>query len=109
MEFTRDVDALRTMGFTLSTLDAMIRLTVTRHNSVQRDKILAAMLAILTVAHTHRQRSLVLTFIIMYEDGGYIDTVRTRHTIFTIVAWDILKSDNLLRHLIVEISHLLIR
>jgi hypothetical protein len=93
----------------LATLDAVVRLTVTRHDAVQRDKILAAMLAILTVAHTHRQRSLVLTFIIMYEDGRDIDTVRTRHAILTIVAWDILKPDNLLSHLIVEISHLLVR
>jgi hypothetical protein len=94
---------------TLATLDAVVRLTVTRHHSVQRDKILAAMLAILTVAHTHRQRSLVLTFIIMYEDGRDIDTIRTRHAILTIVAWYILKPDNLLCHLIVEISHLHVR
>jgi hypothetical protein len=67
------------------------------------------MFTILAIAYTHRQRTLVLTFIIMYEDGRDIYTVRTRHAVLTVVAWDILKPHNLLGNLIVEISHLLIR
>ena len=34
-ELTWDADALRTMGLALTTLDAMIRLTFTRHHTLQ--------------------------------------------------------------------------
>ena len=49
------MDALRTMWFALSTLDAVVRLTLTRHDALQRDEILAAVLAILFIADTPRQ------------------------------------------------------
>ena len=35
IEFTGDTDVLRTMGLALATLDAVVRLTVTRHGTVQ--------------------------------------------------------------------------
>ena len=55
MEFTRDVDALRTMGFTLPTLNTMVWLAITGDNTIQRDEILAAMLTIFLVANARWQ------------------------------------------------------
>ncbi len=54
-ELTRDADVLRTMGFALPTLDAVIWLTVAGHHTIQRDEILATVLAIFCVANAHRQ------------------------------------------------------
>ena len=67
------------------------------------------MLAILSVANAHRQRAFVLTFIIMYEDGWYVNAIGARHAVFAIVAGNILKAYYLLGYLLVEIAHLIIR
>jgi hypothetical protein len=74
------------MRLTLAALDAMIRLAIARNYTVQRNEILATMLAILSIAHTHRQRTFVLTLVVVYKDGWNIHTVRTRHAVLTIVA-----------------------
>jgi hypothetical protein len=49
------VDALRTVGFALTTLDAMIWLSFTRHYPFQRNQILSTMIAVFRIAHTHWQ------------------------------------------------------
>jgi hypothetical protein len=43
----------------------------------------------------------------MDEDGWDINTIGTRHAVFTIVARDNLQAHNLLGNLIVKIPHLL--
>ena len=96
------MDVLRTMGFALSTLYAVVGLTVAGHGAVQRDEVLSALSAVLGVARVHRQRALVLTFIIMYEDGRNVNTVRTGHAVFAVVAGDILQSHDLMGYLVVE-------
>ena len=101
-KFTRDADALWTVGLTLATLNAVIWLTVARHDTIQRDEVLTAVLAVFRIACTVWQRTLVLTLIIMYEDGGDIDAVWTRHTILTVVTGDILQTHDALSNVLVE-------
>ena len=45
----------------------------------------------------------------MYEDSGNINAIGTRHTVFAVVTWYILQSDDLMGNLIVQIFHLLVR
>ena len=45
----------------------------------------------------------------MYEDGRDVNAIGTRHTILTVVAWDILKSYDLVGYFIIQIPHLVIR
>ena len=101
-KFTRDADALWTMGLTLATLNAVIWLTVARHDAIQRDEVLTAMLAVFRIACAVWQRTLVLTLIIMYEDGGDIDAVWTRHAILTVITGDILQAHNSFGDVLVE-------
>jgi hypothetical protein len=96
------------MRFALATLDAMIRLTVTWNNSIERDEILTTMLAIIAIPYSHRQRPLVLALVVVYKDGRDINAVRTRHAVFTVVARNILKAYNLLSDILIEESHLIL-
>jgi hypothetical protein len=95
------------MRLTLAALDAMIRLAIARNYTIQRNEILATMLAILSIAHSHRQRTLVLALVVVYKDGWYIHTVRTRHAVLTIVARNVFETYNLLSDILVKESHLL--
>ena len=108
-QFAWYTNALRTMRLALATLNAMIRLTIAWNNSIERDEILAAMLAIIAIPYPHWQRPLVLALVVMHKDGRDIYAIRTRHTVFTVVAWDILKTNNLLGNILIEESHLLLR
>jgi hypothetical protein len=47
------MNALRAMRLTLATLDAMIGLAIARHYPIERNKILATMLAIFSIANAH--------------------------------------------------------
>jgi hypothetical protein len=96
------------MRFALATLYAMIGLTIARYYPIERDKILATMFAILSITHTHRQRTLVLALVVVYKDGWDIHTVRTRHAVLTIVARNVFETYNLLGDILIEESHLLL-
>ena len=91
------------MRLTLATLDAVVGLTVAGHHAVERYEVLPTMLSVLRVTHTHRQRALVLAFIIMDEDGGDVDAIGTGHAVLTVVAGDILQTDNAVSHLAVQV------
>ena len=103
------MDALRTVGLTLSTLYAVVGLTVAGHGTVQRYQVLAAVLTVFRVTYPNGQRAFVLAFIIMYEDGWNINTIRTRHAVLTIVAGDVFQTNNLLGNLLIKVAHLIIR
>ena len=103
-----NADVLRTVGLALAALDAVIGLTEAWHYPIERDEILAAMLALLGITHSHGQRALVLALVVVYKDGRDINAVRTRHAVFTVVARNILKAYNLLGYLFVEVAHLLV-
>jgi hypothetical protein len=103
------MNALRAMRLTLATLDAMIGLAIARHYPIERNKILATMFAIVCIACTRWQRTLVLALVVVYEDGWNINAIRTRHTVLTIVARDIFEANNLLSDVLIEESHLLFR
>ena len=45
----------------------------------------------------------------MYEDGGNINTIGTRHTVLAVVAGNVFQTHNPVSHVIVQISHLLFR
>jgi hypothetical protein len=96
------------MRLALATLDAMIGLAIAWHYPIERYEILATMLAIFGIAHTHRQRTLVLALIVVYKDSWDINAVRTRHAVLTVVAGNILETHNLLGYLLVEVTHLLV-
>ena len=99
------MDALWAVGFALSALYAVIGLAVACHHAVERYQVLAALPAVLGRACIHRQRAFVLTFIIMYEDGGNVYTIGTGHTVFAVVAGNILETYYFLCHFLVEIAH----
>lgn len=51
-QFTRYADVLRTVRFALPTLDAMVRLPLAGHHTLQRDEVLPAVLPIVRVTNT---------------------------------------------------------
>ena len=90
------------MWFTLATADAVVGLAQARHGTVETYQVVAAQLIVVVIHLQARQGAVVLTFIIMYEDGGNVDTVRTGHAVLTIVAGNILQTDNALGDVFVE-------
>lgn len=83
-----DVDALRTVGRTLVAPDAVAGLAELRHAAVVTDKESAAGTAVVLVLTAAGHIPLVDTFVVMQQDGGYVYSVRTRHTILAVVARD---------------------
>ena len=53
-QFTRNLDALWAMRFTLATLYTMVGLTIARYDTIERYKVLTAMLTILRLTDAHR-------------------------------------------------------
>lgn len=87
LHLLRDVDALRTVGRTLVAPDTVAGLAELRHAAVVTDKESAAGTAVvLLTAAGHIP--LVDALVVMQQDGGYVYSVRTRHTILAVVARD---------------------
>ena len=107
-QFTRNLNALRAMRLALATLYTMVGLTVARHDAVERNEVLTAMLAVLCLTNAHRQRTFVLTLIVMHKDGGDVNTVGTRHAILTIVAGNVFQAHNLLGDIAMQVFHLFV-
>ena len=95
------MDILRTVRCTLPTTDTVVCLTQFGHCSVQTYQVVSAQLIILLIHFLTRQRTLIFTLVIMYEDGGNVDAIRTGHTIFTVVTRYILQSYDALCHILV--------
>ena len=95
------------MWLALAALYAVVGLPLAGNGTLQRDKVLAAVLPIFRRAGIGGQRPLVLTFIIMYEDGGNVDAVGAWHAVFAVVAGNVLQSDDAFRHVVVEEALLL--
>jgi hypothetical protein len=104
VELACDTDALRTVRLTLMTADAMVWLTFTRYNPIERDQILTTMTAIFRIAYSHWQGAFILTLVIMDEDGWYIDTIRTGHTIFAVITRNVLQTYDLLGDIPIQIA-----
>ena len=64
-----------------TTLDAMVRLTLALHLSVEADEIAAAILTVLRITSIQGQSALNLHLVVMSEDGGDIDAVGTGHAV----------------------------
>lgn len=88
LHLLRDVDALRTVGRTLVAPDTVAGLAELRHAAVVTDKESAAGTAVVLVLTAAGHIPLVDTFVVMQQDGGYVYSVRTRHTILAVVARD---------------------
>lgn len=87
LHLLRDVDALRTVGRTLVAPDTVAGLAELRHAAVVTDKESAAGTAVvLLTAAGHIP--LVDALVVMQQDGGYVYSVRARHTILAVVARD---------------------
>ena len=85
-ELLRDVDILRAMWITLSAVYAMISLTKRRNRAVVADEVYPAGLLVVLRFLALRYVTLVHALVVVGEDAWDVNTVRTRHTIFAIVA-----------------------
>jgi hypothetical protein len=90
------------MRFTLATLDAVVGLAHTWYGTVETNEIVASQLIVFVIHLQAWQRAVVLTFIIMYEDGGDVDAVRTGHAVFAVVAGNILQTYDALGNILVQ-------
>ena len=90
------------MRFTLATLDAVVGLAHTWYGTIETNEIVAAQLLVFVIHLQAWQRAVVLTFIIMYEDGGDVDAVRTGHAVFAVVTRNILQTDDALSYILVQ-------
>ena len=69
--------------------DAMVRLAQFRDTPVIAYQIGPTCLAVIFIQHTLRDIAFVQAFVVMEQDGRNIETIRTRHTIFAVVARDL--------------------
>ena len=97
---------MRTMRFTLATAYAVVGLTIAWHRAVKADEEVATMLAIVGVANSLWQETFVLALVVMNENARDVNAVRTRHTVFAVVARNITQSHNLLGDILMQIFHL---
>ena len=104
VKFAGYPDVLRTVGLTLATADTVVGLPQLGYGAVEADEILTAQSPVLLVAFVEWESAFVLAFVVMYEDGGNIDSVGARHTVFAVVARDVLKTYYPLCHLFVKIA-----
>ena len=81
LQFLGYADVLRAVRLTLSALYAVCSLSHAGHGTVQTDEVLSSQAAVVLVAGVGRQCTLVLAFIVVYEDGGNVDAVGTGHAV----------------------------
>lgn len=106
MQLAGNTNLLRTMRFALTTAYAVVSLTVAWHRAVKADEEVATMLAIIWVANGLWQETFVLALVVMNEDTRDVNAVRTRHTVFAVVAGYVLKTEDLVGNIGVQIIHL---
>ena len=101
-----DANALWAVGRTLSTLYAVVGLSQPRNRTVQPDEVIAAQRLVVLVSAVGRQQALILALVIVYEDGRDVNAVGARHTVLTVVAGNILQTNDSLCNLLVKVTHL---
>jgi hypothetical protein len=73
------------------------------NGTVQSNQVVTAQFGIFCINVLAWQCALVLTFIIMYEDGRYVDTVGAGHAVFAVVTGNVLKSYDAVSHFLMKI------
>ena len=106
MQLAGNTNLLRTMRFALATAYAVVGLTIAWHRAVKADEEVATMLTIVGVANSLWQETFVLALVVMNEDARDVNAVRTRHTVFAVVAGYVLKTEDLVGNVGVQIIHL---
>lgn len=88
MQFVRYLNALWAVWGALVTSDAVACLTQTGHAPVIAYEESTACLAVVLVPGRRRHIPLIDALVVVGKDAGYVDAVRTRHTILASGAWD---------------------
>jgi len=101
MELAGDADVLRTVGLTLAALDAVVGLAHTWYSTVEADEVVAAQTNVFLVHPRKGQSTLVLAFVVVYEDGGNVNAVGTWHAVFAVIAGDVFEPYDALGHVFV--------
>lgn len=112
-------DILRTMRLTLAAAYAVVSLPHARHGTVKAYQIITAQAEItLPLLRTLlspslfiviRQGIIIAALVIVREYTRYVNAIRTRHTVFTVIARYSVYLHQFLRHLRLQVLHLLIR
>ena len=89
------------MGLTLAALNAVVGLAHTWYSTVEADEVVAAQTNVFLVHPRKGQSTLVLAFVVVYEDGGNVNAVGTWHAVFAVIAGDVFEPYDALGHVFV--------
>ena len=85
MQLLRYINTLRTMRSALVTPDTMTGLAKFRDTAVVTDQIGTTCFPIIGILRTLRNISFVQTLVIVQQNTRYIQSIRTRHTVFAVI------------------------
>ena len=90
------------MRFALAAADTVVRLADSLDGLVVGSQIFPLQSGEAQLLGTLGYRALIHVSIVMLEDAGNVDSIRTRHTVFAVIAWDGFQSEQVIGNLLQE-------